>query len=176
MASVVDGLSKASIMVLCGSRIDLLNHSRQCLVKHFPKCRPWIAQLTNGQHQIWSQKTGLPHLLAARAWQADKSEGRQDATHLGHIEQLLGSNATELFSVRSCAVRGFLFRSPWLGGATAHLEKTAVLDQGRAAPVEQSRLRCLDRNCPLRSEEEKKNVSSSGNSRDPNQETTQIFF
>ena len=87
VASVVDGLSKASIMVLCGSRIDLLNHSRQCLVKHFPKCRPWIAQLTNGQHQIWSQKPG--YLIFLQLEHGKPTKARDDK--MPHTLDILSS-------------------------------------------------------------------------------------
>ena len=59
VGGAVDVLSSAIILVMCGSRIDLVHHTRQVMRKMWPRARPWVIQLTAGDVQTWSRKPGF---------------------------------------------------------------------------------------------------------------------
>ena len=58
VCDTVDKFTNVIIVVICGSRLDLLHHVRQRMKKQWPKARPWVVQMTAGGFQSLARKPG----------------------------------------------------------------------------------------------------------------------
>ena len=67
------------LVVLVGSRIDLLSHVRSQMKKLWPQSRPWVVQLTAGDMQTWSRKPG--YMLVLEIQPNKNAKGSKDMPH-----------------------------------------------------------------------------------------------
>lgn len=95
----IDGLTNSVVVILCGSRLDLLSHVRNQVRRLWPGVRPWIIQLTGGEVQSYNKKPGFMVLIELSHNKA-VTKKEATATDMPHTLDLLKCNLPHKLSIQ----------------------------------------------------------------------------